>query len=207
VLTQGTSFEVGLKHSFQIPTSPTFLTFDYSNLSFDTSSTGRAKDAFEAAFVDSNGNSLVPTIAPGRDAFFNITEGMPAALATGVTLQNGTVNLDISHLFATTTGTIIFRLITNDADTGTTVRISANKPPAVTVSLLHDTAPTGPNTDQYRSDLLTTDPTITGTASATAGINWGNGTTTTGTLSESGGAGTVAVSHVYAEEHIFGGMR
>ena len=52
--------------------------------------------AFEVAFVDSSGNSLVPTIAPGRNAFFNVTEGMPAALAQGVTLQNLTVDLDIS---------------------------------------------------------------------------------------------------------------
>src|SRR5262249_2408269 len=76
IVTEGNSFQVGLKHGFTIPTSPNILTFDYSNLSFDTASTGRIKDAFEAAFVDANGNSVVPTIAPGRNAFFNITDGL-----------------------------------------------------------------------------------------------------------------------------------
>src|SRR5438552_5420740 len=43
VITEGNSFDTGLSHSFTIPTSPNILTFDYSNLVFDTTSTGRIK--------------------------------------------------------------------------------------------------------------------------------------------------------------------
>jgi RHS repeat-associated protein len=170
VLTEGNSFQIGLSHSFTIPSSPNILTFNYSNLSFDTAGAGHINDAFEAAFVDSSGKSVVPTIAPGRNAFFNISRGQAPALAAGVTLQNGTVNVDISKLFAGTSATFIVRLVNNDPDIHTTVRISCHTPPAVTVALADDTAPTGPGTDQYRTDKLTTDPTITGTATDTAGI-------------------------------------
>ena len=50
----------------------------------------------------------------------------------------------------------------------TTVSISCHLGPMVTVGLANDTAPSGPNTDSYRTDLLTNDPTVTGTAVATA---------------------------------------
>ena len=51
------------KRTPQIPTSPTILTFNYTNLLFDPINTSKIADAFEAAFVDSTGRSLVPTIA------------------------------------------------------------------------------------------------------------------------------------------------
>ncbi|HEV3082404.1 MAG TPA: PKD domain-containing protein, partial [Gemmataceae bacterium] len=167
LFTEGNSFQVGMKQAFTVPSSPNILTFYYSGLSFDPAGAGQINDAFEAAFVDSTGKSLVPTIAPGRDAFFNITRGLAPALASGVTVQSGTVDLDISKLFAVTTiGTLIFRLVNNDHDSLSTVHIAAFAPPAVTAALLNDTAPTGPGSDPYRSDLLTNDPTITGTVSA-----------------------------------------
>src|SRR5262249_8690252 len=50
--------------------------------------------------------------------------------------------------------------------TGTT-----NQPPSVTVALANDTAPPGPAGDPYRHDLLTNDPTLTGTATDDQGIS------------------------------------
>jgi RHS repeat-associated protein len=278
-LTEGNSFDVGLKNTFTIPTSPNILTFDYKNLTFGTGTLGRMNDAFEVAFVAGapsgltatlaaggaltvsqpyfykvtatnaqgefgpsneatatptvgnqtinlswaavsgatgynvyrgtssggenvligqpvgtsfsdngiagssrspvfglNGNSLVPTIAPGRNAFFNITRGQTTAdLAPGVTvqgpnLQNGTVDLDISKLFAGASGTLIFRLVNNDPDTSTSVQITCHQAPVVTEKLANDTGPAG-GPSAYFSDLLTSDPTVTGTAVASTGLN------------------------------------
>jgi hypothetical protein len=58
-------------------------------------------------------------------------------------VQNGTVDLDISKLFAGTTGTLIFRLVNNDSDTTTSVQITCHQAPAVTEMLAHDTGPAG----------------------------------------------------------------
>ena len=44
---------------------------------------------FEAALLDSAGNTLVHVVGPDTDAFFNLTEGQPAALGAGVTLAGG----------------------------------------------------------------------------------------------------------------------
>ena len=44
----------------------------------DVTNEAQAKDAFEAAFVDASGHSLVQTIGADRDAFFNISETTPA---------------------------------------------------------------------------------------------------------------------------------
>lgn len=66
---------------------------------------------------------LVGTIVFGRDAFFNITEGESPLLGGGV-LYNAatrTVTLDISHLTAGSTATLVARLVNNDDDTTTQV--------------------------------------------------------------------------------------
>ena len=41
---------------------------------------------------------------------------------------------------------------------------------SVTVGLTNDTAPDGPGSDPYRSDLLTNDPRVSGTATDDHGI-------------------------------------
>ena len=83
------------------------------------------KDAFEIAWLDAGDRSLVPVIQPGRDSFFNFSEGeSPLVGATtsmdlnpfgGTTI--GTVGLDVSTLPAGMAGTFVFRLINNDNGT------------------------------------------------------------------------------------------
>ena len=71
----------------------------------------------------------------------------------------------------------MFRLVNNDADVETTIHIldvqltsGDDAPPAVTVGLTNDTAPDGPGSDPYRSDLLSNDPRVSGTATDDHGI-------------------------------------
>jgi RHS repeat-associated protein len=171
VLTAGNSFDTGMEHSFVIPSQPNILTFSYSGLSFGTPGGVGANAAFEAAFADSQGNTLVSTIGTGRNAFFNVSNGQSPALGAGTSLlSGGTVDLDISKLFPGTTGTLILRLVNNDGDGAATVSIYAHPAPATTVALADDTAPPLPGGAPYTNDLLTTDPTIAGIASDNSGI-------------------------------------
>lgn len=123
VLREGNSFVVSLQRTFTVPDPPGALSIEFDPLVFDTSSTGRMGDAFEAALVDSSGNPLVFTIASGRDAFFNITEGQDAVLATGVTRDGNRIIVNLANLAPGTEATLILRLVNNDGDENTTVRI------------------------------------------------------------------------------------
>jgi RHS repeat-associated protein len=124
-LYEGDSFAVTLSNSFVVPSQPSVLTFTYSNLNFDTPVAGEPLDAFEAAFVDAKGNSLVHTIAGSRDAFFNITEGQTAATGTEAVASGQTVTLDLSHIISGTTGRLIFRVVNNDGPGTSSVTVDS----------------------------------------------------------------------------------
>jgi RHS repeat-associated protein len=113
-LHEGDSFDVTLRHTFVVPSQPSVLTFVYSNLAFDATVPGQPQDAFEAAFVDANGNSLVHTIAGNRDAFFNVSEGQAPATGAEAAVSGQTVTLDLSQITPGTIATLIFRLVNND---------------------------------------------------------------------------------------------
>ncbi len=121
-LQEGNNFSVLAAETFTIPATPTVLQFSYAAF-FDTSDTFDINDAFEVALLDAAGNSLVHTVGTGQDAFFNLTEGLPSAQAAGVSVNGETVTLDLSDIPAGTEARLVFRLVNNDDDTETTVRI------------------------------------------------------------------------------------
>jgi RHS repeat-associated protein len=123
VLREGKSFQVVLQRSFVVPDNPTTIGFEYADLGFDTTDTSFINDAFEVALLGENGQSLVPAFANGRDAFFNITEGMQVAAGAGTTVSGTRVAVDVSDLIPGTTATLVFRLVNNDKDTTTSVAI------------------------------------------------------------------------------------
>ena len=121
LLKEGDSFTASLEHDFVVPASPAFLTVTYANLSFDTTAVGQIKDAFEMDLVNASNQPLVEPYAADRDAFFNISEGQPAALGSGVTVNGTNVTVDISGLTPGTTARLILRLDNNDGDHNTNV--------------------------------------------------------------------------------------
>ncbi|MCU0962920.1 MAG: PKD domain-containing protein, partial [Pirellulaceae bacterium] len=179
VLHEGDSFLVTLEQNFQVPEHPVTLVFTYE-AAFDTTAAGFIRDAFEAVLLDAEGYSLVSTFHAQRSAFFNLTEEMPAALAAGTSQQAAAqgqqVTLDLSGVPAGTQTRLLFRLINNDSDTDTTIRIHTvevfgeSSPPQLTAGLLHDTAPEGLLGEPYRTDRLTNDPTVIGTATDDRGV-------------------------------------
>jgi hypothetical protein len=115
-------FSKQYQQNISIPIDSSLLSFTYDDLNFDTTDSDSINDAFEVALVDAQGNSLIHTIKPNRDVFFNITEDQPSALASGVNTTGLTVKVNLTGV---TPGeaTLIFRLVNNDSDTQTSVRI------------------------------------------------------------------------------------
>ncbi|MFN0055355.1 MAG: Ig-like domain-containing protein [Planctomycetales bacterium] len=123
-LVEGSAFDVTRVQSVTVPVQPSNLVLRFDSLVFDTTSQGTIKDAFEVAFVDAGNRSLVQTIGLGQSAFFNISEGQLPNLASGVSLNNGTVTLSLAGLQPGMTGTLIFRLVNNDRDQTTQVHLN-----------------------------------------------------------------------------------
>jgi hypothetical protein len=109
-----------------VPTTPTILQFKIEGLSFDQTDINSIKDAFEVELVDAQGNSLVHTIGSDKTAFFNITEGLTANLAPGVTYDanTGIIRVNLVGVQPNATGNLVLRLVNNDQDTATQIRIT-----------------------------------------------------------------------------------
>ncbi|MBP0011145.1 Ig-like domain-containing protein, partial [Roseofilum sp. Belize Diploria] len=103
--------------SVTIPEQPSQLVFDLTELNFDSTNQNAINDAFEAILVDAEGNSLVHTIAEGREAFFNLSEDIEPDLAAGVTYNEQNVTVDLSAIAPGTEATLQLRLVNNDSET------------------------------------------------------------------------------------------
>ena len=161
----------------QIPAEPSTLTFDYAGLSFDTANGDSINDAFEVALVDAQGETFVETIGADRDAFLNATETLANATAVGTSIGNGTatsgsVTLDISDVAPNSDARFIFRLLNNDSDRQTTVRLVGVNAEATTVSA------TGAATVAEGATYTLTVSASGSQASSISGwtVDWGDGT-------------------------------
>ncbi|MBI1917260.1 MAG: DUF4114 domain-containing protein, partial [Planctomycetes bacterium] len=124
VLREGNSLLVTLERNFTVPAEASQLKFIFSGPAFDTADIDSIKDAFEVALLDAGGAPLVFPFDPGRDAFFNISEGQTPALGIGTSIDGQTVTTALSALTAGGSFRLVFRLVNNDSDTETTVRIN-----------------------------------------------------------------------------------
>ncbi len=143
ILREGDSFEVTAQRTFTLPAEPGMLVITYETPSFDTTATGAMRDAFEVALVDGagrpltttiQGNSGLPPVAggipaplpPSPDALFNHTEGLPPFVAAGAAYVPGPTNtlaIDLRSLAPGSNARLILRLVNNDEDDQTGVRI------------------------------------------------------------------------------------
>ncbi|OUL29670.1 hypothetical protein BV378_05730, partial [Nostoc sp. RF31YmG] len=123
-LVEGTNFTASRSFPVTIGATPSILSFKIDK-SFDTTDIDAINDALEVALIDANGKSLVHTIASGRDAFFNWTEGESALLGAGASYDaaSRTVSLNLTGI-TPTNAQLVFRLVNNDSDTTTSVRIT-----------------------------------------------------------------------------------
>ena len=136
VLREGNSFTTTFARSFVVPATASVLSFGFRSPLFDRNDTGFVHDAFEVALLDDRGRPLVDPISSGRDAYYNRTEGnTPAVLGKNTTASGDTVTVDLSSVAAGTTTTLVFRLINNDRDTGSTVTIRSVGLPSTDVAI------------------------------------------------------------------------
>ncbi|NEO09927.1 DUF4114 domain-containing protein, partial [Moorena sp. SIO3I8] len=124
VLREGDNFKVVHEEAIAIPETPSLLRFTYNALNFDTTDSDFINDAFEVALLGADGRTLVHSIGNNQDVFFNFTEEQSTDVAPGVTLEKQTVSVDLSNILGGTPATVVFRLVNNDSDTETTVRIT-----------------------------------------------------------------------------------
>ncbi len=147
VFTEGNSFKVELSRGLVVPSVPSMFRMTYK-ADFASTSTDAMRDAFELALVDDlgrpwtwtlqgtaapirpNGEAPLP-LPPSPDACFNHTEGANPFAAQGAALLPAladpgftTVVVDVSQLLPGTSVQTILRLINNDRDAGTVVRVS-----------------------------------------------------------------------------------
>jgi len=123
LLKEEANFRVVYERTLVIPNEPSQLSFKFTDLNFDLTDSDSINDSLEAALVDAKGNPLVHTVAGSRDAFFNWTEGESAALATGTSLMEKTISVNLAGILPGTEAKLIIRLVNNDSDTKTAVRI------------------------------------------------------------------------------------
>jgi RHS repeat-associated protein/uncharacterized repeat protein (TIGR01451 family) len=136
-LREGDSFVVWAEKTFEVPARPGVLRVSYTDLFFDTESTGRAKDAFEIGLVDpATGRALVFPYAADRDAAFNVTEGLTAVTGRGTVHAGGAVLFDLTGLAPGSAAKLVVRLVNNDTDRAT----GADTDTAVKVHCVHLTA-------------------------------------------------------------------
>lgn len=119
-ITEGDSFVSTLSTPWAVPATANSLQFEF-RFRFDRDAS-QINDAIEFGFIDTLGNSLVPTFSASRDSFLNITEGQAPALGSTTELSTSSIggeliangSLDLSTIPAGTTGTLFVRLVNND---------------------------------------------------------------------------------------------
>ncbi|MBX3412968.1 MAG: hypothetical protein KF708_09800, partial [Pirellulales bacterium] len=127
LLVEGDSFIVAAQQEITIPENPGKLIIPYSVLSFDMEDPDSINDVFEIALLDSDGYSVVPTLAGTIvDVFFNYTEEFGPFTASGATHVDQTIELDISQLAPGSTPLLVLRLVNNDSDHETYVQFGGS---------------------------------------------------------------------------------
>lgn len=197
VLTEGDSFLVAIERTFTVPSNPSAVALTYHDLTFDDTDTDAINDAFEVALVSTTGFPLLSTIGGStRDAAFNVTEEVIGAALGAETTHTGTtttVSLDISKLVPGSTAKIIVRLVNNDSDEETTVRLPEDSPIIVTTS--------EPTSDEGESMSLQANFSDCGTANTySVTTAWGDGISNAATVSTSGSTVTIDGGHIYADD-------
>jgi hypothetical protein len=123
VIREGNRFNSSQTLTFTAVDRPTVLSFTIDPI-FDVIDTNFINDAFEVALIDPQGKPLTYTIAPNRDSFFNLTEGEPVGLASGVSYDAifRRVSINLTGIKAGE-AKLVFRLVNDDVDTATQVKV------------------------------------------------------------------------------------
>ena len=200
LLREGNSFNVTLSESFIVPAISGTLSFTYANLNFDATAVNTIKDAFEADLVDSTDQTLVHPFASGREAFFNITEGLSAAAGPETTISGQTITVDLWGVTPGTQATLILRLVNNDSDQNTSVQVTCVNLPAG-AEVVPPVA-SNPTSSPVQAPIVAATPLIVSAANAPSPATTVQGTGITVTSPLQGDQGTAGSTIVVAGQAV-----
>lgn len=120
---EGDSFLVELNQTVIVPAGATTLRFDLLQVPGFDLSAQFVPDAFEAALLDANLQSVVPTWNALATSYFNMQETGAINAGPGVSVSGSLVSVDISAVPVGTQVTLYFDFIGADADTAGGVQI------------------------------------------------------------------------------------
>ncbi|MFN3192091.1 MAG: putative Ig domain-containing protein [Aureliella sp.] len=129
VLTEQQALVTEYSRRLTIENENTALRIQFTTPEFDETSQGDIRDAFEIEVHDADGNSLMLPFDAGRDAVFNWTEVLEPSAGPNATLSQDagtgvqTLALNLSGLAIGTEYTFSARLVNNDDDTQSSVRL------------------------------------------------------------------------------------
>ncbi|MFO0940014.1 MAG: putative Ig domain-containing protein [Pirellulales bacterium] len=127
-LNEQTRFITAATQTLTLLNNQSALRVQFTAPTFDTTSFGSMRDAFEIEVTDQAGNLLALPWATGARASFNWTEGLAPVNSAAVNLTNVgsdyTALIDLAGLAANTAVVAHLRLVNNDSDNGTSVNIS-----------------------------------------------------------------------------------
>ena len=108
----------GYAYPIRLSEATRSLSIQIESLQFDAADSTSMNDALELSLVDLAGIPVAGVIAPNRDAFFNITEGLSPVLGRGTRWDPiaKKVTVDVGHLPSGKELRLIARLVNNDRD-------------------------------------------------------------------------------------------
>ncbi|HUP81562.1 MAG TPA: putative Ig domain-containing protein, partial [Pirellula sp.] len=122
-LVEGDSFRTQLSAKLIVPDYPAALKIGFDTPAFDTRSNGLIRDAFEIALLDAKGNAIVSPITTRGTAVYNSTDGVSTQSASGISTASNEVMIGLAGIPAGTAAHVVVRLINNDGDETSQVRI------------------------------------------------------------------------------------
>lgn len=143
-LIEGDSYTTQLSARVTLPDSSSAVRVKFDVPSFDISSQQTIRDAVEIVLLDESGQPLALPFGINRDASYNWSESLEPAIGPGTQTSTSTSGLvatatfNLSGLAAGTKVQVVARLVNEDKDTNTSVRVQR-----VEIVDIQDAAPTG----------------------------------------------------------------
>lgn len=129
VLVEGDAYRVGITSKKTLPNANSAIEVSFYAPEFDATTPNSVRDALEVAVLDASGQSVVLPIAPNQLAAFNWSEGLEPISAPAVQAniapagELSTVTINVVGVAANTPVEVLVRLVNNDSDNETRVRL------------------------------------------------------------------------------------
>lgn len=137
-LVEGSSLVTQLQSQIKLPSATSAVRVNFDMPTFDITSQGTMRDAFEILIVDANNQPLALPYRYGRESSYNWSEELAPLAAPGMQSSTSSATINLAGIATGTPVKVIARLINNDNDDTTSVVVRS-----VEVIASTDAAPVG----------------------------------------------------------------